>query len=94
MAAVTICIDFVAQENSLSLFPLFPHLFAIFQKTPHMHTYMYYTHHKHTGVCGVCMYVSYGSWYKIYFTNYKENYWKTTLVGYIKDFSLLSKSSK
>ena len=27
MAAVTICIDFGAQENSLSLFPLFPHLF-------------------------------------------------------------------
>ena len=30
MAAVTICSDFGAQENkSLSLFPLFPHLFAI-----------------------------------------------------------------
>ena len=27
MAAVTICSDFEAQENSLSLFPLFPHLF-------------------------------------------------------------------
>ena len=26
MAAVTICSDFGAQENSLSLFPLFPHL--------------------------------------------------------------------
>ena len=29
MAAVTICSDFGAQENSLSLFPLFPHLFAV-----------------------------------------------------------------
>ena len=29
MAAVTICSDFGAQENSLSLFPLFPHLFAM-----------------------------------------------------------------
>ena len=29
MAAVTICSDFRAQENSLSLFPLFPHLFAM-----------------------------------------------------------------
>ena len=29
MAAVTICSDFGAQENSLSLFPLFPHLFVI-----------------------------------------------------------------
>ena len=28
MAAVTICSDFVSQENRLSLFPLFPHLFA------------------------------------------------------------------
>ena len=28
MAAVTICSDFGAQENSLSLFSLFPHLFA------------------------------------------------------------------
>ena len=28
MAAVTICSDFGAQENSLSLFPLFPHPFA------------------------------------------------------------------
>ena len=28
MAAVTICSDFAAQKNSLSLFPLFPHLFA------------------------------------------------------------------
>ena len=28
MAAVTICGDFGAQENSLSLFPLFPHLFG------------------------------------------------------------------
>ena len=27
MAAVTICSDFGAQENSLSLFPLFPHLY-------------------------------------------------------------------
>ena len=29
MAAVTICSDFGAQENCLSLFPLFPHLFAM-----------------------------------------------------------------
>ena len=29
MAAVTICSDFGAQKNSLSLFPLFPHLFAM-----------------------------------------------------------------
>ena len=29
MAAVTICSDFGDQENSLSLFPLFPHLFAM-----------------------------------------------------------------
>ena len=29
MAAVTICSDFEAQKNSLSLFPLFPHLFAM-----------------------------------------------------------------
>ena len=29
MAAVTICSDFEAQENSLSLIPLFPHLFAM-----------------------------------------------------------------
>ena len=29
MAAVTICSDFGAQENSLSLFLLFPHLFAL-----------------------------------------------------------------
>ena len=29
MAAVTICCDFGAQENSLSLFPLFLHLFAM-----------------------------------------------------------------
>ena len=29
MAAVTICSDFGAQENSLSPFPLFPHLFAV-----------------------------------------------------------------
>ena len=30
MAAVTVCSDFGTQENkSLSLFPLFPHLFAI-----------------------------------------------------------------
>ena len=29
MAAVTICSDFGAQENSLSLFPLFPHLSAM-----------------------------------------------------------------
>ena len=29
MAAVTICSDFRAQENSLSLFPLFCHLFAM-----------------------------------------------------------------
>ena len=28
MATVTIFSDFGAQENSLSLFPLFPHLFA------------------------------------------------------------------
>ena len=29
MVAVTICSDFEAQENSLSLFPLFPHLYAM-----------------------------------------------------------------
>ena len=29
MAAVTIYSDSEAQENSLSLFPLFPHLFAM-----------------------------------------------------------------
>ena len=29
MAAVTICSDFGVQKNSLSLFPLFPHLFAM-----------------------------------------------------------------
>ena len=29
LAAVTICSDFGAQENSLSVFPLFPHLFAM-----------------------------------------------------------------
>ena len=29
MAAITIFSDFEAQENSLSLFPLFPHLFAM-----------------------------------------------------------------
>ena len=29
MAAVTICSDFGAQNNSLSRFPLFPHLFAM-----------------------------------------------------------------
>ena len=29
MAAVTICRDFGAQENSISLFPLFPNLFAM-----------------------------------------------------------------
>ena len=29
MAAVTICSDFGAQKNSLSLFPLFPHLFVM-----------------------------------------------------------------
>ena len=29
MAEITICSDFGAQENSLSLFPLFPHLFAM-----------------------------------------------------------------
>ena len=29
MAAVTICSDFGAQENSLSLFPLFPYVFAM-----------------------------------------------------------------
>ena len=29
IAAVTICSDFGTQENSLSLFPLFPHLFAM-----------------------------------------------------------------
>ena len=28
-AAVTVCSDFGVQENSLSLFPLFPHLFAM-----------------------------------------------------------------
>jgi len=31
MAAVTTLCDFGAQENSLSLFPLFPHLFAMKQ---------------------------------------------------------------
>ena len=29
MGAVTICGGFGAQENSLSLIPLFPHLFAM-----------------------------------------------------------------
>ena len=29
LAVVTICSDFGAQENSLPLFPLFPHLFAM-----------------------------------------------------------------
>ena len=29
MAAVTICSDFEALQNSLSPFPLFPHLFAM-----------------------------------------------------------------
>ena len=29
MAAVTICSDFEAQKNSLTLFPLFPHLFPM-----------------------------------------------------------------
>ena len=29
MAAVTICSDFEAQENKMSLFPHFPHLFAM-----------------------------------------------------------------
>ena len=29
MAAITICSDFGAQGNGLSLFPLFPHLFAV-----------------------------------------------------------------
>ena len=29
MAAVTLCSDFGAQENKVSLFPLFPHLFAM-----------------------------------------------------------------
>ena len=29
MAAVIICSDFGAQENKLSMFPLFPHLFAV-----------------------------------------------------------------
>ena len=29
MAAVIICSDFGAQENSLSMFPFYPHLFAI-----------------------------------------------------------------
>ena len=29
MTVVTICSDFGVQENSLSLFPLFPHLFAM-----------------------------------------------------------------
>ena len=29
MAAVTICSDFGAKENKVSLFPLFPHLFAM-----------------------------------------------------------------
>ena len=60
MAAVTICSDFGAPKNkSLTLFPLFPHLFAILQKTPHMHTYMYYTHYKHTGIWSVyvCLWI-------------------------------------
>ena len=29
MAAVTLCSDFGAQKNSLTLFPLFPHLFPM-----------------------------------------------------------------
>ena len=29
MAAVTICSDFGVQENSLSQFPLFPHLYVM-----------------------------------------------------------------
>ena len=29
MAAVIICSDFGAQENSLSMFPFYPHLFAM-----------------------------------------------------------------
>ena len=29
MATATVCSDFGAQKNSLSLFPLFPHLFAM-----------------------------------------------------------------
>ena len=29
MAAVTICSDFGAKKNSLSLFPLFPYIFAV-----------------------------------------------------------------
>ena len=29
MAAVTVCSDFGAKDNSLSLFTLFPHLFAM-----------------------------------------------------------------
>ena len=29
MAAVTICSDFGAPQNSLTLFPLFPHLFPM-----------------------------------------------------------------
>ena len=29
MAAVSVCMDFGAQENSLLLFPFFPHLFAM-----------------------------------------------------------------
>ena len=40
MAAVTICSDFGAQENRLSLLPLFPHLFAMLEKAmaPHSST--------------------------------------------------------
>ena len=32
MAAIAICSDFGAQKNSLTLFPLFPHLFAMRDK--------------------------------------------------------------
>ena len=34
MAAITICSDFGAQKNSLTLFPLSPHLFPM--KFPHL----------------------------------------------------------
>ena len=29
LVAITVCSDFAAQENSLLLFPFFPHLFAM-----------------------------------------------------------------
>ena len=38
MAAITICSDFGAPKNSLALFPLFPHLFAMKAMAPHSST--------------------------------------------------------